>query len=104
MEEPKGEGLPSPLPFRTDTMAPLELYDTVHKQPFEPFRLVMTDGVGYDIRHPDLLMVGLQTATVGLSGEKAQQFYERTVKVDLLHVIRLEPLETASKSSSNEAS
>jgi hypothetical protein len=74
-------------------MAPAELRDALHQRPFEPFRLVMTDGVGSEVRHPDLLMVGLRTATVGLTGQPGQTFYERTVKVDLLHVFRIEPLE-----------
>ena len=39
-------------------MAPEDLRDLLRKQPFEPFRLVMTDGVGLDIRHPDLLWSG----------------------------------------------
>ncbi len=77
-------------------MAPQELHDALRHRPFEPFRLVMTDGEGYDIRHPDLLMVGQRSATVGLTGQPGQTFYERTVKVDLLHVIRLEPLEATS--------
>jgi hypothetical protein len=82
-------------------MAPAELRDALHQRPFEPFRLVMTDGVGYEIRHPDLLMVGLRTATVGLTGQPGQTFYKRTVKVDLLHVIRIEPFETAQQSPQN---
>jgi hypothetical protein len=49
-------------------MAPEELRDVVRHQPFEPFRLVMTDGVAYEIPHADLLMVGRRTATVGLLG------------------------------------
>lgn len=55
----------------------------------------MTDGQGYEIRHPDLLMVGLTSAIVGLTGEPGQTFFERSVKVDLSHVIRTEPLEAA---------
>jgi len=39
-------------------MAPEELRDTLKQQPFEPFRLVKTDGVSYEVRHPDLLLVG----------------------------------------------
>jgi hypothetical protein len=31
---------------------------------------------------------------VGLTGDPGQTFYERSVKVDLLHISRLEPLET----------
>lgn len=82
-------------------MAPEELRDTLKQKPFEPFRLVMTDGEGYEVRHPDLLMVGQRTVTVGLTGQPGQVFYERTVKVDLLHVIRSEPLETTASSSGN---
>ena len=69
-----------------------ELRDILRQQPFEPFRLVMTDGEGYDIRHPDLLLVGVRTAVVGLTGDPGKTFYERTVKVDLAHVVRLKPL------------
>jgi len=56
-------------------MNPEELRDTLRHQPFEPFRLVMTDGAGYEIRHPDLLWVGRSTAMVGLTGEPGQTFY-----------------------------
>lgn len=77
-------------------MAPDELHAALKQQPFEPFRVIMTDGVGYDIRHPELLMVGKRSATVGLSGSSEEPFYERTVKVDLLHIIRIEPLSGVS--------
>lgn len=69
-----------------------ELRDVLRRQPFEPFRLVMTDGAGFEVRHPDLLWVGRRSAMVGLTGDPGQTLYERAVKVDLLHVIRLEPL------------
>ena len=82
-------------------MAPEELRDALRQQPFDPFRLIMTDGVAFDIPHPDLLMVGRRTAVVGLTGAPGQTFYERTAKIDLLHVIRIEPLQTASSSPSN---
>jgi hypothetical protein len=85
-------------------MSSEELRDALKQQPFEPFRLVMTDGQGYDIRHPDLLLVGRRSATVGLTGDPGQTFYERTVKVDLLHVIRLEPLEALRNPPSNGSS
>jgi hypothetical protein len=82
-------------------MAPDELRDAIRRQPFQPFRLVMTDGMGYDIRHPDLLWVGLRTAHVGLTGHPGQTFYERVVYVDLSHVIRLEPLQAAAAAPKN---
>jgi len=82
-------------------MSPEELRDTLQQKPFEPFRIVMTDGDGFDIRHPDLLWVGKRTAYVGLTGQPGQTFFERAVKVDLLHIIRTVPLDSASAPPSN---
>ncbi len=81
-------------------MAPEEVRETLRQQPFEPFRLVMADGEGYAIRNPDLLLIGRRSAIVGLTGDN-QPFYERTVKIDLFHVLRLEPLEARPQSRSN---
>ena len=82
-------------------MAPNELRDALKRQPFQPFRLVMTDGIGYEIRHPDLLWVGQRTAQVGLTGEPSQTFYERSIHVDLLHIIRMEPLQETAPAAKN---
>lgn len=82
-------------------MSPEELRDNLKRQPFEPFRIVMTDGVSFDIRHPDLLWVGQRTAYVGLTGHAGQEFFERSVKVDLLHVIRIEPLDAVPATPRN---
>jgi hypothetical protein len=80
-----------------------QLRESLREQPFEPFRLVMTDGVGYEIRHPDLLFIGRHTAFVGLTGQPGEIFFERTVKVDLRHIIRVEPLEAAAPPPGNGA-
>ena len=74
-------------------MSAEDLLEYLQRQPFEPFRLVMTDGTAYAIRHPGLLWVGQRSAMVGLTGKPGKTFYERSVKIDLLHIIRLEPLE-----------
>jgi hypothetical protein len=82
-------------------MSPEALRDTVKRQPFEPFRLVTTDGASYEIRHPDLVMVGIRTLMVGLTGQPGQTFFERSVQIDLLHVVRLEPLEASQSKQQN---
>jgi hypothetical protein len=82
-------------------MTPEELRDTARRQPFLPFRVVMTDGAVFDIRHPDLIWVGRRSAMIGLTGQPGQEFYERSVQVDLLHVIRLEPIALAPQSTQN---
>jgi hypothetical protein len=93
-----------PSPRGAEGMTPEELRDDLRQRPFEPFRLVMTDGEGYDIRHPDLLWVGQRTAYVGLTGQPGQTFFERAVKVDLLHIIRTVPLDAATAPPNNGAS
>lgn len=82
-------------------MPPEELRDTLKHQPFEPFRIVLTDGEGYDVRHPDMLLVGKRSATVGLGGSGDEPYYERTVKVDLLHISRIESLSKPTRRKSN---
>ena len=82
-------------------MAPEELRDTVRHQPFEPFRIVLNDGADYEVHHPDLLWVGQRTAFVGLTNLPGQTFFERSVQVDLLHITRIEPLDTPSTPESN---
>lgn len=82
-------------------MAPEELRDILRQQPFEPFRLVMTDGAGYEIRHPDLLWIGQRSAMVGLTGDPGRTFYERAVRVDLWHVTRVEPLSSTQARPQN---
>ena len=80
-------------------MSPEELRDSLKHEPFEPFRIIMTDGSGFDIRHPDLLWVGKRSAMVGLTGQAGQTFYERSVKVDLFQIMRLDPLESSPSTS-----
>jgi hypothetical protein len=77
-------------------MSPEELHASLRQQPFEPFRIVLSDGTNYEVRHPDLLWVGKRVAYVGLTGQSGQTFFERTVKVDLLHVTQIVPIGTAA--------
>ena len=77
-------------------MSPEALKDHLRRQPFEPFRMVQTDGTGFDVQHPDLLLVGVRQAIVGLPAKHKPTMFERTVTLDLLHVIRVEPLPQSS--------
>ena len=69
-----------------------ELREYARRQPFEPFRVILTTGATYDIHHPDLIMVGHRSAILGLTKEPGGTFYNRTIKVDLLHVVGAQEL------------
>ena len=46
---------------------PEELWQRLHSQPFEPFRICLSDGTAYEIPHPELVMVGRRSAVVGIT-------------------------------------
>lgn len=69
-----------------------DLQNAARRQPFEPFRVILTTGAAYDIRHPDLIMVGRRSAIIGITNEPGSTAYDRTIKVDLLHVVGIEEL------------
>ena len=69
-----------------------DIQEAAHRRPFEPFRVTLTTGETYDIRHPDLIMVGRRAAILGIPGEPTGTLFDRSVKVDLLHIVSIEEL------------
>jgi hypothetical protein len=82
-------------------MSRTDLLRRIRQRPFSPFRLIISEGAAYDIRHPEQLMVARDSAVIGLPGNQEQDFYETTVLVDLLHIVRLEPLPAGKPASGN---
>ena len=73
-------------------MAPIELFRKISTRPFEPFRIVLSDGTGHDVAHPELISVGTRTTIVGTLGEK-------DLRLDNLHITQLQPLAIIAHSS-----
>jgi len=71
-----------------------ELREAVGRQPFEPLRLVTTDGAAFELRHSDLCMFGVHgTILVGVPRAGSNEpLYERHVTIDVSHIVRIEPL------------
>ena len=69
-----------------------ELHEEARRQPFRPFRIVLTTGEAYDIRHPDLILVGRRSLAIGIVNEGTGTAFDRLVRADLLHVVRTEEL------------
>jgi hypothetical protein len=75
-----------------------EIREALGRQPFRPFRIVLTDGGSFEVRHPELCMIGLGSMIIGLPPEHptADQAiaYDRHVVVDWSHITRIEPERT----------
>ena len=73
------------------------------RQPFEPFRVILTTGATYDVRHPDLIMVGRRSAIIGVTKKPDRTYYDNTIQVDLLHVVGVEGIATSPTSPNGPA-
>jgi hypothetical protein len=74
-------------------MSPNDLFDVLHRRPFEPFRIEVSDGSTYEVRHPELVMVGLGSISIGIPATgQPKPIYEHVETVSLGHVVKLIPL------------
>ena len=63
--------------------------------PFTPFRIVTSSGEGYDVTHPDSVLVTKRVLYVGVYRRVGATVPDQAASVSMLHVSALEPL-TAS--------
>lgn len=70
--------------------------DLLTARPFRPFRLVMSSGQAYEVRHPEMAFVTKSDLLVGVDIEDDGVPAEFKI-CSLLHVTAVEPLEAASK-------
>jgi hypothetical protein len=66
----------------------------LRKQPFRPLRIYISDGSSYEVRHPEMMMVGRSEITIGLS-VKGDPVYDEQVYCDPVHITRIKPLNGA---------
>jgi hypothetical protein len=72
--------------------------DLLGRRPFEPFRLVMSSGQAYDVRHPEMAMLTRTAMLVGI--DEADDGVPALFKIcSLLHVTAVEPLSSATAES-----
>ena len=84
-----------------------EFVQALHVKPFRPFRIYVSDGSAFDVRHPEMLMVTRHAAIIGLqangSADVPPDSYpviERHTIVDLLHITRIEQIDTTGQAAS----
>jgi len=86
-------------------MAPEDIVEAVRRRPFAPFRITLTEGRTYEVRHPELCMVGRRAVIVGIvSPGRSGERFDRSVTIDLLHIVKLEPVDSTAQSSPGQSS
>jgi hypothetical protein len=76
-------------------MHPNDLLARVQARPFVPFRLVVSEGATYEVRHPDMIIVARRSVVVGVPSPHNEGIADTTHLIALIHVVRIEPLEPA---------
>lgn len=79
-------------------MARRNLFRYVDSEPFQPFRIKMTSGETFEIRHPEMIAISRTTAHVFTSvSEDSDDSKQREREIAILLIESIEPLETADK-------
>jgi hypothetical protein len=73
-------------------MSPNDIQVRIRRVPFEPFRMFISDGAAFDVRHPDQCIVTTRTTVVAIPGPTWAGIYDGLAMVDNLHVTRIEPI------------
>jgi hypothetical protein len=68
-----------------------ELRESLREHPFEPFRIHLTNGMAYEVRHPEMALLTRHSVHV-VELTKSGKTTDRVVKCDLIHVVALEPV------------
>jgi hypothetical protein len=76
-------------------MTAANLRQLLKQQPFRPFRLVMSSGESYEVRHPEMAWVVKNDVLVGTDIEDDGMPAEFRI-CPLLHVATVEPVNTES--------
>ena len=70
--------------------------DLLRQQPFRPFRVVMSSGEAYEVRHPEMAWVTHNDIFVGVNLAEGGLPVEARI-CPLLHVATVEPLNTDAR-------
>lgn len=71
---------------------PEDIQARLRAKPFQPFRIVGSEGLKFDIKHPDLVLVGNRDVMIGFPGPDNPTIYDRVTRLALVHIVALEEL------------
>jgi hypothetical protein len=95
----EGKTIPA---WRRAIMRPEDLYHLLHRRPFEPFRISLTDGRVFDIRYPKINIVGISYIIIGIPiPNDSDPIADHSVKVPLSLVKGVEMLSETPAPVSN---
>lgn len=80
-------------------MRPETIQEFTRAQPFVPFRILLTNGKLFDVRHPDLAMATRNGVLVGRAANG--DVPEGATTVSYFHSVKIDPLHTPTPPAAN---
>lgn len=74
-------------------MRPAEIDTQLKQRPFVPFRMHFSDGLHYDVRHPEMILVAQRARALTIHGRPGARLTEQVVMCDPMHITRLEQID-----------
>lgn len=82
---------------------PEEIQARLREKPFRPLRIIASEGLRYDIVHPDLVLVGERDLVIGYASPETPTIYNRLIRVALVHIVGLEDVNVTPASHNGPA-
>jgi hypothetical protein len=76
---------------------PEDIQARLKERPFRPLRIVASEGLKFDIYHPDLVFVGAHDLMIGFPSPEHPTVYDRITRVAIIHIVALEELPLHAK-------
>lgn len=78
-----------------------DIYQRIKGRPFTPVRVTVSNGDSFDVYHPDVVIVGRRSVTIGTASAESPAHADLTTKVSIIHVTSLVDLPVPSTSGGN---
>ena len=85
-------------------MDAIELRKHLNRQPFQPFRIHLSDGAQYDVPHGDFMLVTHREVAVAVGLSSHDDVPDEMVYCDPYHITRIEPIIGRTKKRSTPKS
>jgi hypothetical protein len=82
---------------------PDDIQARLREKPFRPVRIIASEGLRFDIHHPDLVLVGQRDLIIGFPSADNPAIYDRVARVALIHVAALEEIPSAANTTNGPA-
>lgn len=73
-------------------MSPDELNSMLNRRPFVPLRIHVADQAMYEVRNPQMAMIGRTILFIGLQRDVNSPYFDEPVVVSMRHITRVEPI------------